>query len=583
MRLKSWLLPILFAALPLVAQKAIKLDPIADINLAFRKGSLVVEVPEGAHLKIAFMDVKLGKGAPGKLQVGPLPPASAQDELGDGIWHGAVKIPLKGDGLSGEVPLVITYQPCTEGKGGVCFPPTDRTLKVKASEIPAAKAKAEAKAETRPEAISTPAPPSLEPAPTPIASPTPKLPAPAKESLLWALLAAFGWGLVASLTPCVYPMIPITMAIVGAKGSSRFRGFLLSLSLVLGMAVTYTSLGIAAGLSGTAFGSVAQRPGFLIPVSLLFAAFALSLFGAFEIQLPQGLQAKLQGNGPRRGFSGAFVMGLVLGPLAAPCVGPFVGTVLLNITQHQGIASGALQLFVFALGMGVLFMAAGTFSAALPRSGNWLIKLKQAMGVVVLGFAAWNIRNIVPEWANFAMWSAVLLSTAAVLEAFSPAEGLAPSIRKALGVLALAVAILLGIRAVEGGLKLELLPRPSGAVSAPPASIWMEQDFEGALARAKAEQKFVLVDTYAEWCAQCKELDEKTWPDPAVKGWINAHAVAVRIDADKVRPDIAKRFGIAGFPTVLILDAEGQERQRAMGFLPPGEMLAFLRSGEPRS
>jgi len=576
MRFKAWsLLLCLLAVLPLSAQRARRLDPMTDIVVSFRKGALVVEAPEGAHLKCAFMEVKLQKGAPGTLKVGPLPPANGKDELDEGIWRGPVIIPVKGEGLAGEVPLSITYQPCTEGTGGVCYPPTDRVLKVKASEIPPiAKPEKPKEAKSAVEAsISEPLPAI---AAAPVAPDTQAPVAPARN-LFWIFLSVFAAGLLASLTPCVFPMIPITMAIIGAKGSGKGKGLALSATLVAGMATTYTVLGVAAARAGAAFGASAQKPAFLIPVALLFAVFAVSLFGAFEIQLPEALRSKLQGSGPRRGFLGAFIMGLVLGPLSAPCVGPVIGTVLLAIAKEGRVLLGALQLFTFALGMGVLFMIAGSFSAALPRSGNWLVKLKQAMGVIVLAFAAWSVRLVVPAWLNPAMWSLVLLTAAATLEAFKPAEGLGPSLRKGFGLLALVLAILLGLRAVESALKLELLPR-SGTItaSAPAEKLWMEQDLEGALARAKSEKKLVLVDTYAEWCAQCKDLDEKTWPDAKVAAWIRANAVPVRIDADKVRPDIAERFKIAGYPTILMLDAEGKEQRRFMGFQEPKEMLAFL-------
>jgi len=393
------------------------------------------------------------------------------------------------------------------------------------------------------------------------------------------LLVAFGWGLAASLTPCVYPMIPITMAIVGAKGSGKAKGFALSLSLVAGIAVTYTSLGVLAAKLGSQAGAFAQTPWFLVPVSLLFAAFALSLFGLFEIRLPDALAQKLQGQGPRTGFGGAFVMGLVLGPLAAPCVGPFVGTVLVDIAQKGSVALGALNLFVFALGMGVLFVIVGTFSAGLPKSGEWMIRFKQAMGVLVLGFAVWNLRLLIPAWANALLWSLTAFVAAAVLGVFEAASGLFGQFRRALALLALVVGLLLGIRALEGIAGVPLLPW-GGAVSTPKAeasSLWIEQDFEAALARAKAEGKRVLVDVYAEWCSACKELDEKTWPDPAVKAWIEHNAVAVRVDTFAKRKDLAERFRVVGYPTVMLMDADGREvRPRLMGFEEPKAMLRWL-------
>lgn len=574
MRSLTTLLMGLLWAVSAWAQKA---DPAFDaaksVKLSFEKGAVVLTAPSGAHLKASFMEVAK-KGGPGTLKAGPLPATDAKDEIGDGVWHGTVRIPLRGEGLSGIVKLDVTYQPCTEGEGGVCFPPTTRTLEVKAAEIPAG---------------TPPAGAPEKPAVSPVEEKTGQAvrkaeaipaaasaPAPERSGLLWSLLIVFLFGMGASFTPCVYPMIPITMAIVGAKGSGKARGFALSLALVLGMAVTYTTLGVLAARAGAAAGAWAQQPAFLIPVSLLFAAFALSLFGAFEIALPPGLAMKLQGDGSRKGLSGAFFMGLVLGPLSAPCVGPIIGSVLVDIAQKGEVFIGGLKLFVFALGMGVLFLAVGTFSAALPKSGDWLTRFKQGMGLVVLGFAAWNVRLIAPDWANFAMWAIVMLAGMAVLGAFETAAGLMGQLRKGLALLLLALAVLLGVRSVEAFLKVDLLPKGGAAVPKEARGDWMEQDLEGALAKAKAGKKLVLVDIYADWCAQCKELDEKTWPDPALKQWITQNAVAVRIDTYAQRKDLAEKLKISGYPTVILMDAEGREARRYMGFQKPEAMKTWL-------
>jgi len=519
-------------------------DPEKDVAVAFQAGAVIVTAPQGAHLKAAFMTVALKPGTPGSLKAGPLPPTDAKDELGDGIWHGRVAIPVTGTGLPPALDLVVTYQPCTEGDGGVCYPPTEKDLRVNAADIPSAAAPA----------------------------------GPARRSLFWLFMAAFGFGLAASLTPCVYPMIAITMAIIGAKGGGKARGLTLSAALVAGMSVTYTALGVLAAVTGAAFGALAQSPAFLIPVSVLFALFAMSLFGAFEFRLPERLQARLQGS-PRRGLAGAFAMGLVLGPISAPCVGPFIGTVLVAIAQDGRVLLGAALLFTFALGMGVLFMAVGVFSAALPRSGDWLVRLKQGMGLVVLGFAVWNVRLVVPGWLELALWSLTLLLAAPILGAFRPAESLPAGFSKGLGFLALALGLGLGLRGVEAGLDLSLLPTAGNLSQAAPkaAQGWLEQDLETGLAQAKSTGKLVLVDTYADWCAQCKELDETTWPDPQVSGWIQANAVAVRIDTYKIRKDLAPKLGILSYPTVLLLDADGKELRRLLGFQKPAEMLKFLK------
>jgi thiol:disulfide interchange protein DsbD len=168
----------------------------------------------------------------------------------------------------------------------------------------------------------------------------------------------------------------------------------------------------------------------------------------------------------------------------------------------------------------------------------------------------------------------VALAAAAVLHALPVVQGL--RLRRGLALAALAVALFLAVRALESGLGIRLLPRRSAAVQEAWRRDWLEQDYEGALARARAERKVVVIDVWAEWCAQCKELDEKTWPDPRIGAWLQQHAVPVRIDTDRVRKDLVRPLGIVGYPTVLVLDGEGRILRRQEGFQDREAMLAFL-------
>jgi thiol:disulfide interchange protein DsbD len=580
-------------------------DPEKDVSVSLKNGAVVISVPAGVHAQEIYVSLK--PGSQGKLNVGSLPPSSGVDAIGTRYWSGNIRVPIKGDGLKDPVVLVASYMTCMEGEGGQCFPPVDKELSVKAADIPStltpiSDSKAPEKApadnkDNKPDSkdtssINSTPPPDVSstqedntknsPAPTSenFSKVAPVSSAITKDGLIKILILFFLAGIGASLTPCVLPMIPITMAVIGARSASKSRGLLLGLVLTQGMALTYTVLGVIAALTGSVFGRFAQQPGFLIPVSIIFVLFGISMLGAFEIKLPDSITEKLQSSGPRKGFLGAFLMGLILGPISAPCVGPLIGTAIMEIGMNRLVFEGALKMFIFAQGMGVLFIVGGTAVSALPKTGDWLTRFKQTLGIVILAFAVWNIRLIVPEWANYFMWTIVLLITSGVYGAFETVSGLMGHIRKGFALLTLALAVILGLRATEFYLGIPLLPQ-GGSIAANAHSsahdLWIEHDYEEAQRRAKAEGKLVLVDTFTDWCAQCKELDEKTWPDPSVSSWIKNNVVAVRIDTEKIRPDLAKPLGVAAYPTIILLDADGSEIRRINGFHRPEKMLEWLR------
>jgi thiol:disulfide interchange protein len=226
-----------------------------------------------------------------------------------------------------------------------------------------------------------------------------------EEGLLAALLLVFLAGVLASLTPCVYPLIPITVGIFGAKqADTRLHGFGLSLVYAFGIAVTYSVLGVAAASLGTVFGGAMQNPWVLGAISLLFLVLGLSSLGVFEIRLPGSLQTKLSQTGGA-GWAGAFVMGLVAGIIAAPCVGPIVAGILLYVAQQQDPVLGFGLLFTFAIGMGQLFLALGTFSSLLnrlPQSGSWMEGVKLVFGVVFIAMALYYLQFLAPAIADVA-------------------------------------------------------------------------------------------------------------------------------------------------------------------------------------
>lgn len=202
-------------------------------------------------------------------------------------------------------------------------------------------------------------------------------------------LVSFLGGIWASFTPCVYPIIPILVGVIGAEtsGASRFRGFIFSLAFVLGMAITYALLGLGAALTGRIFGQFTAHPIAYLVVGNICLFFALSMLGFFEIRLP-GQWGRAQTG--RKGMKTVFLMGATSGFVAAPCTVPVLGVLLAFVAQRQNLILGVSLLFTFALGLGFLLVVLGTFTglvASLPRSGPWLLRLKQAFGLVLIGTA----------------------------------------------------------------------------------------------------------------------------------------------------------------------------------------------------
>src|SRR5512139_695697 len=212
-----------------------------------------------------------------------------------------------------------------------------------------------------------------------------------------AFAVAFVGGVATSLTPCVYPLIPITVSIFGArKAGSRRDAVALSALYVLGIAAMYSALGVGAALTGRAFGSVMQNPWVIGLVALVLAAMAASMFGAFELRLPSSWQARLSGVGGA-GRAGAFAMGLVSGIVAAPCTGPVLAAALAFVAAQGSVAFGFGIMFVYALGMGLLFFLIGAFSISLPKSGPWMDTVKSVFGVALLAAAGVFLKDTIPS------------------------------------------------------------------------------------------------------------------------------------------------------------------------------------------
>lgn len=396
---------------------------------------------------------------------------------------------------------------------------------------------------------------------------------------VWAALAAFGGGLLVSLTPCVYPMIAITVSVFGAR-TARSRGQAAALSsvFVLGIAVMFTALGIGAALSGSIFGSALSNRWVVGFVALVFLALSASMLGAFELALPSQWTTRLAAVGGV-GFAGAFVLGLVSALVAAPCTGPVLGAILIWIAASHRIVLGTAVMFTFALGLGVPFFLVGTFAVSLPKGGSWMLGVKWFFGVVLAVVALYFLRTAVPALQHVARketWFPVLSSMLL-------AAGL--------------ILAWLHVRSERRNAKYPQRSRPFKLTSIPLAIAgafaliawsqlprgelrWLASESEGRKL-AETQRLPMIVDFGAAWCGACNELKTRTFADPAVRSEASRF-VAVNIDAtdedDPKTNDAKDRYRVVGLPTVVLLDSHGEERMRFVEFVPPERFAAALRS-----
>ena len=394
-------------------------------------------------------------------------------------------------------------------------------------------------------------------------------------SYLGAAALIFVAGLATSLTPCVYPMIAITVSIFGARqAGSRAEAALLSTSFVLGIAALFTPLGVASALTGSAFGSALASPWVVGALAALFAVMALSMFGLFDLALPSGLQRRLAQAGGF-GVRGAFVLGFVNGLIAAPCTGPVLAVLLTWVATTGNVAFGALALFVYAIGIGLLFWFVGTFAITLPKSGRWVEWTKSAFGIAMLALSLYYVRALLPfprPAVRDELWLAIalgLLIGGVVVGAIhlSFREGAwAARIRKALGVTA-SVAGILGIVGWA-----EALP--------PGAHIEWVEDFELAKSRALTEERPMLVDFGADWCGACQELERDVLSDPRVVAEAERF-VTVRVDlstdeATDEKWGLLEAYNQPGLPFVVLHHSDGSEAVRVTGMLESDEFLKMM-------
>ena len=389
-------------------------------------------------------------------------------------------------------------------------------------------------------------------------------------SLRLAFLLSFLGGLATSLTPCVYPLIPITISLFGAREAPRAQALGLAACYVGGIAATYTTLGLVVGLVGGQFGAFMTSPWLIIPVALFFLLMAASMFGAFELSLPNELQGKLSQIGGR-GPLGAFLMGLVAGIVAAPCTGPPLAALLVFVSTQRSVFIGGSLLFTYALGMGVLFFVIAGFALKLPKSGAWMDAVKAVFGVVMIVAALYYLRNITPllrsvgkSSYSFLLFQGALVVVGVLMGALtlSFSGGLLHALRKGVGVL-------LMVAGLYGAVAWSLAPR--GSLK------WMT-DEAAAVAKARSEGRPLLVDFGAEWCPPCKKMESNTFPDEAVQRELGRF-VLLRIDCShetEQNQALQVKYQSQTLPSVLVFDRSGNRTGWFREYTPPEALLPVL-------
>lgn len=508
--------------------------------------------------------------------------------------------------------LKVTWQGCSDQ--GICYPPESGTVDLAALEGGAQPLVASTMG--LPDRLSAPSPaekaeqvavaPASIPAPATSETEAESSWSPAavlKGDLGWMLVAFLGFGLLLSLTPCIFPMIPILGGVLARSGQQGVgRGVALSSVYVLAMACAYGVLGLAAGWSGANLQAALQTPWALGGMAAVFIVLALSMFGLFDLQVPSALTSRLSGALPgaggastRRSLGSAAMLGFGSALIVGPCVTPPLAAAMLAAAQTGDAARGAAALFMLGLGMGLPLIAFGAFGArVLPRSGPWLMRVKVAFGFVFLAVAIFLVGRLMDGPTMLAIWGLFALGVAVFIGGFDRIEtgaGWERKLGKASG-LALALYGALLITGFAGGASDPMRPLGffSGRDASPmqagvkPQVVTSMAAFETALARARTEGRPALVSFTADWCTVCKS-NEKVLGTPDVASALE-QAVFIAADVTDYGPDsraLMERFDIVGPPTMFVVDTAGREvpGSRSIGAITAQDVSRKLEAASP--
>jgi len=476
--------------------------------------------------------------------------------------------------------LLVNYQGCKEDV--LCYPPISKTLSINLI--------ASAVAETTRGADESAASESGTKELSAQDAITERL---SDAAFLQNIIIFLGFGLLLALTPCVFPMIPILSGIIVGQGSSitTLRSFYISLTYVIAMALTYGVLGIIAGSFELNLQTASQNIWVITAFSGVFVLLALSMFGFYELQLPASWQNKLSGASGKQGgtLHGVAVMGVLSAIIVGPCVAPPLAGALFYISQTGDAVLGGTALFAMGMGMGTPLLVIGTSAGnLLPRAGAWMETIKHIFGVLMLGVAVWFMERVLPGSLALALWAILFIVTAIYMGALDRSERQSQwqGLWRGLGLAMLAYGLILMVGAASGGnnmfkpLQGLLNKDQAGDVRSSTLSFQTIKGVDGlqsVLDQAVNEDKYVMLDFYADWCITCKEMEHEAFSDSRVHQMLS-NVILLQADVtenNEIDQALLKKFSLYGPPAILFFNKQGVEEKshRLVGFMKTDDFL----------
>jgi thiol:disulfide interchange protein DsbD len=410
-------------------------------------------------------------------------------------------------------------------------------------------------------------------------------------NLVLILLTFLGFGLLLSLTPCVFPMIPIISGVIisHGEGITTKKAFMLSVVYVFAMAIAYTIAGVLAGLFGSNLQAALQTPWVIYSFSGVFVALALSMFGFFELKLPDSLVSKVSSNSSRGGYVGIAIMGFLSALIVGPCVAAPLAGALVYIGQTGDAVLGGAALFAMSMGMGMPLILVGVSAGKfMPKPGVWMTMVSAIFGVMMLGVAIWMLERVADSYIIMLLYSMLGIGFSVYLGAFAKEIHV---FRKTTAIIIFiySVSLFIGILGGSNSMTrpLEFLQQQSASTTVNTTTQHVKFEKVASIKEldevlAKNRGKKIMLDFSAEWCAVCKELEEVTFSDAKVKAKMSEFVLvqADVTDNNKEQKDLSKKYGVFGPPVIIFFDKELNviKSKTIVGFIEPQEFLAHLES-----